>query len=212
MRAGVQRDQPYEDAELACNSSRIAALREVGFSCVDRVPGLAASRRIWRPLNPRSWRSLAWNAALLAAASALAAVASCREPARKPTPVETNSNAHVVVAPKEADQEPPSVPVRVGSDDSARWLVVTRIDRETEGGWATGSFDPQRNKITVHTRNVQRFTIDVGRIPVDWERLVVLSIDERNSELRRRDFDLLEFVRTQRGGWTIVEPDTEMNP
>jgi hypothetical protein len=130
---------------------------------------------------------------------------------RKPTPVETNANAQVTLIPKEPDPEWPSEPARVGLDDSDRWLCVTRIDRQAAGGWATGSFDPQRNKITIHTRDVQRFTIDVGRIPVDWERLVVLSIDERNSELRRRDFDLLEFVRSQHGGWIVVEPGADID-
>ncbi|UCF34599.1 MAG: hypothetical protein JSV78_04705 [Phycisphaerales bacterium] len=149
--------------------------------------------------------------ALLASASAWVTLPSCREPAHKPTPVETNSNARVTVVPKEPDPEPPPEPVRVGLDDSDRWLSVTRIDREAAGGWATGSFNPQRNKITIRTRNIQRFTIDVGRIPVDWERLVVLSIDERNTELRRRDFDLLEFVRSQREGWAIVEPGADIN-
>jgi hypothetical protein len=207
----VQPDRPYEDVELACDPSQIAAPPEEGLPHVDGVPGEANSSRICRLLNQRSWRNLAWNVALLATASVLAAVPSCREPARKPTPVETNSNAQVVVIPKEPDPEPLSEPVRVGLDDFDRWLFVTRIDRDADGGWATGSFDPQRNKITIHTRNVQRFTIDVGRIPVDWERLVVLSIDERNTELRRRDFDLLEFVRSQRGGWMIVEPGADIN-
>ena len=87
-----------------------------------------------------------------------------------------------------------------------RWLFVEKAKDAAPGGWATGSFDQQKNKLDIHTRDVRQFVIDVSRIRIDWQRLVVLSIDGKNSELRRRDFSLLHFRLDDHGQWVVVEP------
>lgn len=87
-----------------------------------------------------------------------------------------------------------------------RWLVVTEVRGEAEGAWATGTFDAKRNKIDIQTQDVQAFTIDTGRIAIDWDRLVVLGINGRNSELRRRDHPILRFTRDRHGAWVVLEP------
>ncbi|MEK7711377.1 MAG: hypothetical protein AAB341_05720 [Planctomycetota bacterium] len=60
--------------------------------------------------------------------------------------------------------------------------------------------------MTIHTKDVERFAIDTSRIRIDWKRLVILGIDGKNSELRKRDFDLFHFALTDHGEWIVVEP------
>ncbi len=136
----------------------------------------------------------------------LLACPSCREPAPKTTPLEINSNDTSDSPVEEIEREPPSAPILVGLDDPDRWLTVERIVAGSDGAWATGSFDPKRNKLEIRTRNVERFSVDVSRIPIDWDRLVILGINLSNTELRSRDFDIYRFVRTQQGGWMVAEP------
>lgn len=69
-----------------------------------------------------------------------------------------------------------------------------------------GTFDTSRNKLAFQLRNVSAFSIDLARIPVDWSRPVVLSLDGVPVELRRRDTQRLHFTRTSQGAWLIVEP------
>jgi hypothetical protein len=91
-------------------------------------------------------------------------------------------------------------------EDVNRWLFVEKARDEAKGGWATGAFDPARNKIEVRTRDVTRFGLFLDRVPIDWEKLVVLSIDGKNSELRRRPRDRLRLELDEHGQWTVIEP------
>jgi hypothetical protein len=101
-------------------------------------------------------------------------------------------------------QEP--APVTIQLSDRTRWYYAEQYDREAELDSFQATFDRKRNKIDVQTHGVTQFTIDTSRIPIDWERLVILGIDGRNSELRRRDFDLLRFRRDKYGQWMVLEP------
>jgi hypothetical protein len=111
-------------------------------------------------------------------------------------------------------QSPPAVPadiptrvdIPVPPDDSDRWLFVQKVAGKATGGWATGSFDADRNKLSVTTSDVEEFAVDTSRITVNWKKLVVLSIDGKNSELRKRDYDILVFTRTPHGEWIVREP------
>jgi hypothetical protein len=91
-------------------------------------------------------------------------------------------------------------------DDTERWLVVEEATSSTEGAWATGSFDAERNKLTIVTEHVRQFSIDTDRIPIDWDRLVVLRIDGSNSELRKRDYPVLHIARDAHGRWVVLDP------
>ena len=91
-------------------------------------------------------------------------------------------------------------------DDPDRWLWVEKVRGEAAGAWATGSFDEKRNKLIIRTRDVQRFAIHIDRLPIHWRRLVILSIDGRNSELRHRDNPVLHLARDQQGQWMVMEP------
>lgn len=91
-------------------------------------------------------------------------------------------------------------------DDDDRWLRVETVAKDAEGGVATGSFDPVGNQIRIHTRHVNGFAVDTGRLAIDWDRLVVLRINGVGSELRKRDYDVLHFVRDDHGRWEVAEP------
>lgn len=136
----------------------------------------------------------------------LTLAAGCHEP----TPVTAPINR--VPAPPRTTEPAPDAsqaePVRIPSAaaDPDRWLFVERTRGDAPGGWATGSFDPDRNKLTIETKDVQRFAIDTSRIRIDWERLVVLGLNGVNSELRRRDFDIYHFELDDHNRWVVIEP------
>jgi hypothetical protein len=48
--------------------------------------------------------------------------------------------------------------------------------------------------------------VDTSQIPIQWRDPVVIGIDGRNSELRRREDPVLHFVRDDHGEWTVSEP------
>jgi hypothetical protein len=98
------------------------------------------------------------------------------------------------------------VDVPVPVDDSDRWLFVQKVADKARGGWATGSFDADRNKLSIQTNQVEEFALDTSRVAINWKKLVVLSIDGKNSELRKRDYEVLSFNRTAHGEWIVREP------
>lgn len=118
----------------------------------------------------------------------------------RPAPV---TDVSVPAAPEET-----TAPLVLPSsqEEPDRWLVVEKATEGSPGAWATGSFDAKRNKLIIQTQDVRQFTIDTGRIPIDWHRLVVLGIDGVNTELRKRDYDVYRFARDEHGRWLVVEP------
>ncbi len=136
----------------------------------------------------------------------LLVLASCRHAGRpvgieEPPPAKSPASAP---PPPNVSKAPLDVDVPV--PDPNRWLFVEQFAGIANGS-ATGSFDPTRNKLSIQTRDVTKFAIDTSRIRIDWKRLVILSINGRNSELRRRDFDLYHFALTDQGEWIVVEPN-----
>ena len=89
--------------------------------------------------------------------------------------------------------------------DPNRWLFAKAIKKGTEGGWATGSFDVERNRISITTRDVTAFSLHVDRIAINWDRLVVIRLDGHNSELRKRDHAVYTFARDRHGRWIVQE-------
>ena len=130
------------------------------------------------------------------------------------TPVSESDDAPKTVKEEETAEPPPSgglpvpphVAIDIKTEEPDRWLFVEAVKKEAVGGWATGSFDAGRNKLDIRTHDVRAFAIDVGRIPIRWERLVILSINGLKSELRRRDYTPLRFALDERGQWVVVEP------
>ncbi len=134
----------------------------------------------------------------------VAGVVGCQKP--PPGPVDDNhAPAAMTPSTSAAPTESPSI-VLPDLFEKDRWLWVEKPKEGTRGGWATGSFDRERNKLMIRTRDVAGFAVELGRVPIDWDRLVVISLDGRNSELRRRDYALLHFGRDQQGNWIVLEP------
>jgi hypothetical protein len=92
------------------------------------------------------------------------------------------------------------------ASDRDGWLLVEKVRAGAPGGWGTGTFDKQRNKIDIQTQDVQQFAIYVGRIPINWRRLVIIGIDGVNSELRKRDQYIYHFARDDHDRWIVLEP------
>ena len=109
-----------------------------------------------------------------------------------------------VQAPAPANSEPIKIPPEAIDED--RWLYVLKVREGQPGAWATGSFDQERNKLEISTQGAAAFAIDVSRIPINWEKLVIIGIDGVNSELRKRDYDILQFALDAQKQWVVVEP------
>jgi hypothetical protein len=142
---------------------------------------------------------------LLVCVVLFATVTGCHKSAPTPPSEEPPAKAEAPKSPPTL-APPPRIPLPDDPDTADRWLFVEKAKGDAPGGWATGSFDREKNKLDVHTRDVRQFAIDVERIAIDWKRLVVLSIDGKNSELRKRDVSLLHFRLDDHGQWVVVEP------
>lgn len=167
--------------------------------CNGRLGGLVSDRR--GCLNTGT--AVRWFGCILAMSSVMQ---GCQKP-------QTPSNANeepTVTPPAERPPEPIELPTRVDigkdMDEPERWLFVTEARERKTAAWASGSFDKDRNKLSIRTDNVERFTVDTSRIPIDWQKLVVIRIDGKNSELRKRDDPVLTFALDEHNRWVVVEP------
>ena len=167
--------------------------------CQDRWARVLWPRRSRRPARVLS-------AGLSAALSLLSA---CHEPAAAPP----SNNAPATVEPPAAPEistpvaaAPERITIPAQEDDPDRWLFVQKVKDGERGAWATGTFNAKRNKIEIQTRGAQAFAIDTARIPIIWERLVIIGVDGVNSELRKRDYRIYQFKRGDLGQWVVVEP------
>ncbi|MFQ5461922.1 MAG: hypothetical protein ACE5E5_04755 [Phycisphaerae bacterium] len=86
------------------------------------------------------------------------------------------------------------------------WLVVLATGKTAPGGWATASFDAQRNRITIDTHDVEAFSVDTSRIAIRWNRLVIVRINGRNAELVRRKNPVIRFERDAHRQWVAIGP------
>lgn len=129
------------------------------------------------------------------------ALSACRHSAaQSATPIQVSPTPR----PQDsvAGPSPPALSDRKDSDD---WLFIEKVRADTPDGWAKGTFNKKRNRIAVETHGALGFAIDIERIPIDWERLVVIRIDGRNSELRKRDYSRYHFQRDKYGRWIVAD-------
>ena len=89
--------------------------------------------------------------------------------------------------------------------DSDAWLFAQTPRDGAPGGWITGSFNAEKNRLEIEFHDIKRFTLDVARIPINWDRLVILSLNGHNTELRRREQSLYHFELDPNGGWQVLE-------
>ena len=142
----------------------------------------------------------------------LIGLGACKTPShtapQDPPPTEPQSSTH----PAKPGTDPQPLNLQVTApiilrerDDPTKWLFVETVRDGARGGWATGDFNKERNKLIIRTKDVDQFSIDTSRVRINWERLVILGIDGRNSELRKRDFAVYHFQRDRHGRWVVIE-------
>jgi len=117
-----------------------------------------------------------------------------------------NANSDTPPKPVQEVALPPRVNIAAPMEDLDRWLTVEAIRGDATGAWAEGSFNRKSNKIIIDTHDVQRFALDVSRIPVRWKKLVIIRIDGRNSEMVQRDQSTYHFDMDDHGQWVVLEP------
>ena len=150
-----------------------------------------------------------WTVCLLVVLGTVALLPSCRKPSG------TKDNASKGPADQAVEQAivtdtvgeiPNRVDIGAVVDDSEKWLTVEEIRGGAPGAWATGSFLAKRNRIVIETEGVARFSINMNRVSVRWDKLVVIRIDGRNSELVQRDQAIYRFVLDDHGSWVVLDP------
>ena len=174
--------------------------------------GPVGRRRKIRFYSPSKLRyaDVRWACLLAVSSGMFLAAPACHAPTAPPPPQNeaTLSSEPEAVSVEAEPVEPPPEPIIIPAEfqEIDRWLFVEKARDRASGAWATGSFGPKRNKLTIRTRGVQQFAIDTSRTPINWERLVVIGIDGANSELRKRDYPILHFARDDHGRWVVLEP------
>lgn len=151
-------------------------------------------------------KPLARRTGLTAVGTALVALSACHQPATPSTTHDLDRNEPLRIRSTTARTRTAPIILRPDETDSSRWLFTETVRDGTAGGWTTGTFDPRRNKIDVKAKNVTGFAIDTSGIAIDWKRVVIISIDGRNSELRRRNFNVLHFRLDDHNRWVVLEP------
>ncbi len=143
----------------------------------------------------------------------LSAVGGCAEPAAVDPVVNGTVGAAPVAGAPSSEAPPPSEPTTskpsdipgevddLGEVGADRWLRVESLRDGVEGGWATGRFIGESNKLVIETEGVARFALALDRVEIDWTRRVVLRIDGSNSELTRKHFPTIRLERSPAGNW-----------
>lgn len=148
---------------------------------------------------------------LAAFAAILCTLSRCERPRTRPaTPSAEQAVQAPPPRPNENAAQSSSVdePVTIAMPDSElqdRWIHVLKVRENEAAGVATADFDREKNKITVTTKGVARFSLDTGREPIDWSRPVVLRIDGYNAILKKRENPVIEFEVTLTGEWVVQE-------
>ncbi len=150
-----------------------------------------------------------WTVRLLVVFGTVALVPSCRRPSvaqDNANKESSNQSVEQTVVSDTAGEVPNRVDIGVHVADSEDWLTVDEIRDDAPGAWATASFLAARNRIVIETERVARFSIDMPRVPVRWDKLVVIRIDGRNSELVKREQAIYRFALDEHGHWVVLEP------
>jgi len=90
------------------------------------------------------------------------------------------------------------------ADTTDRWIHIEGLMEGGEGGWVTGRHVAEDNRLEISTEHVSQFAMNLARVPVNWDRRVVLKIDGHTSELTRKHYPLLRLKRSPTGGWNAV--------
>lgn len=144
------------------------------------------------------------------ALAGLLSISTCRQaaPVEKPAttsrPAEAVTTSTATTQPAPAPPSTAAAPVSLPLDPHHGWLRIDQLYDGVDGGWVTGDVNKSRNRIIIETNDIRRFSIDVSTLPIRWDRLVVLSINDQTMELTRKRRPLVSFQQTPTGGWDVV--------
>jgi hypothetical protein len=82
------------------------------------------------------------------------------------------------------------------------WVKILESDDTSSRAWVEGEVAGD-DKLTINTKNVRGFELDLTRLRLNWNRGVVLRLDGYNSELTRKRWPRLVFVRNASGAWVV---------
>ena len=154
----------------------------------------------------------------------LAAVACCApgcseeqhankiEAATKPAPAEpgfASPTPSSTPDPSEEALRPPppiDLPLLEPSPLREGWLVIEERADARQWAWVEGSIVGD-DKCVLDTSNIRRFQLDLSRLRLNWDRPIVLRIDGFNSQLTRKRWPVLDFLRTPSGAWIVVDEE-----
>lgn len=149
-----------------------------------------------------------WTVGLLVVFGTIVLVPSCRRPSSaqdNANKESSNPSVEQTVVSGSTGEVPIRVDIGAHVVDSEGWLTVDGIRDQAPGAWATGSYIAARNRIVIETQGVARFSIDMSRVPVRWDKLVVIRIDGRNSELVKRKQTIYRFALDEHRHWVVLE-------
>jgi hypothetical protein len=129
------------------------------------------------------------------------------EPApRKQEEAQPNANLPPTVPPTFAPSPgPPEVTINETNTLQRGWLEVDEVDDHTRRAWAEGRIEGDR-KIVIDTHNVAKFRLNLSCLRLNWKKRIVLRLDGFNSELTRKRWPIVRFVRTPAGAWEVYNP------
>lgn len=121
------------------------------------------------------------------------------EPADQPSPAPADAKDDIPLPPPPPplaiERMPPS-PLQVG------WVTLTEHDDAKQHAWIEGEV-VNGDEFTINTSNVRRFTLDLTRVRLNWSKRIVLRMDGFNSQLTKKRWPRLNFVRTPAGAWDV---------
>ena len=151
---------------------------------------------------------------LIGVFAALPWLGGCNDSQRAPQPGDNASPVESARAATRASRaetdggatpKPPQFVLDVDLPDPTRWVYAEKVRGDADGGSVTGTFHKSSNKIEIHTRDLERFSIDTSKIEIDWTRRVILGINGSNTGLGRREHPIIRFALDDYGKWVVVE-------
>ena len=159
--------------------------------------------------------------ASLAGLGVLAAAWGCGEREAPPTSPQTPTPKHAPPAtppataptPKLSPVAPadPPEPVdpfhltfRLSGPDQAQtgWVRVGQFFNDDQPAGVDAKWEGD-NRIIIDTRNVQRMSLDLGRLPVRRGKSLFLRLNGQGIQLSSRHGPVVEFERGQAGNWSL---------
>jgi len=124
--------------------------------------------------------------------------ASAPEAGPSPAPATQDvPNAQPAAPPPLRRERTPPPPIQMG------WAVIDERAESAQRAWVEGEV-VVGDRFVIQTQNVRRFTLDLTRVRLDWSKRIVLRMDGFNSELTRKRWPKLHFIRTPSGAWDAV--------